>query len=636
MFRLAIGLLVFFFSFFPVFSQADTTSQSTSKDTTQPLQFLPFLGTTLPICNTIAVKKHSFVESGYSDFPDALKTKTIHFAMNFGNCGFSTPFGIYGDNGFPAVLRNGVPLFIRTQSLPNFEQIPLLYFETIEIHTGLESFLLANNSNGLTLNFVPRVFDTQYPYTQIWIGQSGYEYLGSSGIFSQNISKNLNFAFTYQRYWSRGRYENSQSDKWNLLSALRWKINPWSNLLFEVSYFELNNGLWNGINPQKSLDIFDNTLAQINSDKNKIQTKQFDFNLVFASILNQDSSILLNSSLTLSTSKATFMTDSFFVRTNEIIYGSFDESTDYLTFQNYLNFQNQNFKSTAGMGFEFIPEKTKRLSILKHSTNFNIFSINTIHFSHFFEMNFGARIYYENKHLNFALGDKLIFNLFSNFKLFGEIIFFRRFYQLNFNSESTTNKTNIVQLGFNYSLPLLELNFVAYRKQEDSKFNFIPITDSDGNITKWNAEIIESENTFGTRLNATWHPFKNIDSETNIYLNFNGLQVSFPKSTNLIIHQNVGYNLQVGRSKLKIGLELEVLSPFMPSIFDQRWNIFFSGNSEAKWQWNGLNIYANAKLGNAYVSLSVNNLLSSNYYYFYLYPEYDRYFKISLFWSFLD
>ena len=51
---------------------------------------------------------------------------------------------------------------------------------------------------------------------------------------------------------------------------------------------------------------------------------------------------------------------------------------------------------------------------------------------------------------------------------------------------------------------------------------------------------------------------------------------------------------------------------------------------------NGIDIFANARLGNATVKLTFQNLLNSEYFQVPLYPNLGRNLRFSVFWSFFD
>jgi hypothetical protein len=88
---------------------------------------------------------------------------------------------------------------------------------------------------------------------------------------------------------------------------------------------------------------------------------------------------------------------------------------------------------------------------------------------------------------------------------------------------------------------------------------------------------------------------------------------------------------------LDIGLEFELLSQFKGLYIVPFFGYPAEYNKErTSWQTNGLNLFASAKLGNAYLNLSVRNILSTNFYYLPIYPEYDRSIRITVFWSFND
>ena len=119
-------------------------------------------------------------------------------------------------------------------------------------------------------------------------------------------------------------------------------------------------------------------------------------------------------------------------------------------------------------------------------------------------------------------------------------------------------------------------------------------------------------------------------------MNHYQLEDGLNKYPPLMLKLSMYYELESGRSNLRIGVSGKYLTSFSGETFLPQYRGYMAYEDENEAMFDGLKVYALAKLGNAYVKASFENLLGSGYYTVPIYPYYNRNFRLSFIWSFLD
>ncbi len=583
-----------------------------------------------------SVTKSQLVLSDNVGLFDLLKTSSENLGFGIGNLGSFNPFLEYGMFSFPSVKINGSDLSIPQLGISSFEFIPILTFEKIEIFEGLEAIVSTHNSSGLMFNFTSRRFNTKLPYTQIWIGQAGYGYLGSSAVFSQNLSSNTNFLFSYQRFWSAGRYANSNSDKWNVLFGFRW--NPLPNLNFNVEnrYTNWGNGLWGGVNDTLSVDLFDNTLAEVNFRKLDRRIFQNDLITTYSLILNTDTTFLLDGNFSFTYSEMETESDTtVFVDT----WKGFSKSAGKVFgMLNRLTVRRNQFKAVLGLDFRSSSTQSWQFGFGDKSFVPAIFGLFYFDFLKNTQIAFGSRIWRDNEGLKFSSGSRISQKLTPEIISYVELSDFPRIANYSNAKSFSPEQDLLARIGIN-SLGYKKINFSlsGYYHYVKNKIQFESVKDSAGIVLEVAPTQKSEYRAMGLKLSTNyWLPF-GFSGETVAYINyFFSANGKLEYAPNFIFSHTIKYRYQRGNSVLDLGVNLEVLSPFSGMYYVPQQNVFVPYRKRTEWQTNGINLFASAKLGNAYVNLSFRNALGLNFYYVPIYPEYDRDFRISVFWSFFD
>ncbi len=626
--RRFIFLIIFFvLNFFIANSQTDTISSSPSSVDSVTLNIpIKKLGS---FCSTDNIlTKQKFINGDIISLFEVAEKHTEFNFLTLGALGNTPYVAEYGLIELPTLYKNGTihrQLPLHTSS---FEFFPLLGSEGIEILKGSKAEILGKNSNGLLFNLLPRVLNTKYPYTQIWIGQAGYEYLGSSAVLSQNILPNVNFFLLYQRYWSAGRFTNSNADRWNLLFGARWNTNLKFNILFQNQYTILNNGFYGGLNAEKSIVLFDNTFSVPNFEKLNNTLRQNDLSINYIYFLSPDTSFVLNGGVLFSVASNKIELDEFFLKSGN----NFDNSSSKLiAFDTKLMYSNKLFNLTIGTEFEkswldksLFAEKTQNFEQ-------SLFALSQAKLTSKFSIDFGIRIDNFKDYRNYILGTKFQYAPDSSSEIYLDFSF------KNGEKNNLFRNGVLAILGTKFQKYKIKLTGEIFTRFTYDYSIFTLQYDSAGNFTGAKQLRKENINFFGGNFLVDF-PFlfgSNLFSKINI--NFASSNGNTKEWLPIFASAcGINYRFSRGSSYLDLGIEFEIFSKFKGMYVLPFFQYPIEYDKRTSWQHNGLNLYASAKLGNAFLNLSLRNVLSSNYYYFPIYPEYDRSIRITVFWSFND
>ena len=146
-----------------------------------------------------------------------------------------------------AVLRDGRLLNDPASGVFNVELLPPLDIERVEVITGPRAFLHGLNGAGGTINVVTRNFAQPRPFTRVFYSQGPSLFSDFDGIFSQNLTRELNLVFSLQGVSTDGRFANAAAGAWNARVKLRYELSPTVSLIlaerFTSSATELNGGI---------------------------------------------------------------------------------------------------------------------------------------------------------------------------------------------------------------------------------------------------------------------------------------------------------------------------------------------------------------------------------------------------------
>jgi outer membrane cobalamin receptor len=156
---------------------------------------------------------------------DILKTIPGVFMRTQSSVGQYDQIAIHGaDWRSVAILSNGRLLNDPASGVYNLYAMSQEYTERIEVVTGPRAFLYGLNSAGGAVNQVTLDYNTNRAVTQIAYEESAFGYSYTDGLFTQNVSRKMNFLLGFQHQLTDGRFANSNHDDWNMRARVRYGL----------------------------------------------------------------------------------------------------------------------------------------------------------------------------------------------------------------------------------------------------------------------------------------------------------------------------------------------------------------------------------------------------------------------------
>lgn len=213
-------------------SPIDTVAAADSLRTT----FLPGIGTLTGRQDTTDLSAARFIWTDALTLGDLLLYKPGYVVQTLGSAGQPDLLTVGGiDWRGIAILMDGRPLNDLVTGVENINEIPLEFIDHIELLTGAGAFLYGANGSGATMNLVTRQYNTGRPITKVRFSQGPSEHLLTDAFFSQNVVRRLNVMIGVQRQVTDGRFFNSAYDSWIVRSRVRY--NPSERFNFSLTDF---------------------------------------------------------------------------------------------------------------------------------------------------------------------------------------------------------------------------------------------------------------------------------------------------------------------------------------------------------------------------------------------------------------
>ncbi len=625
-------------------SDTTETSEADSVKLNKPATFLGSKQT-LDSSAYRTISKRDILFDEYHTFFEILKHKTNAYPLYLGTPAQFNSLSFFGGMANDlGVSFNNAPLFDPCYGSFNIEQIAPEFMEKTEIFVGSDAAILFDNSGGAAINVQSPVYDVNYPYTRLWYSQGGNDHISSDGIFSQNFAPNLNFTFGFRRLSGRGRFLNSQSEAWNVRGALRWNVSERTNLSLTEVFTNHGYGAFGGIDADKSTDlqgetqIFDNDFAVPIFEDYKKRVLRHDISLNLSSYIAEDSSEVLQGALFFSNSdwKNRLSTD--------LLNYSADSSRNNSPGCRYfgLNLEYDNrlinaFRIKTGLNSYFVNLDQGTFNRKMETMSSSIFLRGELNITKKLSLSGGGRARIYDDELLVGGGGKLQYQFGESFTVFGDFSYFE---QAPTPSESNINITKKIYLAIvetRLKSERARINFGGFYR--DAKNPILGIEKSVGEQDSDTLFFIvgESERVFGAYLNFSVNVFKALTLEAFAQYRYSERDGErkelFPS-----IYGGVKtyYEFTRGASILRAGVSVEALSSFRGAKFIPQTRTYVSSDYEGTFMNDGVKVFVSARLGDAYVKLSFENALSQNLYYVPLYPVYERNFRLSFVWAFLN
>lgn len=584
--------------------------------------------------NRKLINKRNISWEQYTNISDIIENRFPVYNLNlgqFGEIGYLSLFS--ADNNENSILFNGHNL--SNNYLPNSFNInnySTEFFENIECYIGSDAVIFGNNSSSILLNMQEIIYNTREPYTKIFYSQAANEYISGDFIFSKNISTKLNLFLGVKSQTAENQLINNEFEYWNVRSGLRWNLDSISSISFVYNFINHNIERNGGNNFSFSNNMFDN----ITSIPKFTQLSKNEFlhnvNITGTKEISNNKKIFSNILFSLSLNKEDY---------DSTIAGSINR---YSLNNNYNHWHSGALIGVSSINNILSYDAGAEIKYSNYGDSFIFNKINILTSSAYargvlsiddnISFSFGSRFTYYNKKLYKNLGTSINFHKLLN----SRIDFSYSEHLPAYNYKPDFKKSNILAFySLDKKLKKMSISANIFYRIINNSMDFTSVRDSISEIFQIS---YNNKHLYGASVSILYEIIDNLFINIwNIYQvsQKNDMKIDyFPKFYSGF---DINYSREVGRSKFKIGINGSFRSKHNSLGFSPLPNIddFNITEIENKNFYDGVNIYLILRLGQAaYVKLSGENLLNSQYYIINLYPMPSRSLKISLLWEFFD
>ena len=184
----------------------------------------------------------------YQTMADMLIRALPYQALSHGGMGQHSSVSVLGGyNADLTVALNGRPVIDPWSGSYNLMQSAPERFEQVEVLTGINAIGLAPQMTLVAINQQEIIHRTPTPYMQLWYAQGGGEVLAADVEFSQNVAPGVNTTVGIRRTGGQGRYQRTDFDAWNASIMVRAALSIEHHVSLSYHLVSLNTDLWGGL-----------------------------------------------------------------------------------------------------------------------------------------------------------------------------------------------------------------------------------------------------------------------------------------------------------------------------------------------------------------------------------------------------
>ncbi|OGU60835.1 MAG: hypothetical protein A2X64_04515 [Ignavibacteria bacterium GWF2_33_9] len=582
------------------------------------------------------ISKRDINYKSYYTFYEIFKSERIGYPLSLGFPGMNNSFSAVGNFSASSNLRlagNSANDF--ETGIANLSIIPVEYFESAEIFLGSDAVIFGDNSTGTLVNIQEVNHNTYLPYTKLWYSQGPNELIAADGSYSQNFAKNFNLDLGFRSLNSPGRFTNQALHSWNLRAKFRWNPTDLTTISFSENYTDYGVGENGGNNPEKG-NIYDLIESQPYFSAENSRLFRHNMQLNFSTFLDSTRHFGITSSNSFNYSMKEFKDG------NNIFFGTID-SISYFEYDTY-SFSNKTQIETdykaVGLtaGEEISYNKILPNPFLKSDSYFNfaLFAQAKMNLFDYVELSGGARYYNRFGNNALSVGAKIKINFDTAFYFFGDISKSDRLPSLMEGIVLNAEHHYLILAGLNMDAGKFSLELMGFIRQVDLPILFSRNYDSAAGNYRISFNNGSNMRILGIEANSNF----NIEK-----LHFNFFVKTYfsqlnSQTENILPNLYSGlrsyYQINAGRSELHLGLEYEAIIGGGGMSYFPGYQANYYLQDAAGFMGNGLNLFVEGKLGEAYLKAAFNNALGQGYYFLPYYPELGSNFNFTFSWAFLD
>jgi outer membrane cobalamin receptor len=586
-----------------------------------------------------SINKRDIQLLNYTGLHSILEQRLPAFPLHLGYFGLYNQFAVLGathrDN---SLLFNGRSLNDGSYGTSLLEQYPMEFFEQAEILLGSRAVLFSDNSSGMAINIAEPRYNTKDPYTRIWYSQGGYNFIASDGVYSQNIARNLNATVGFRRQSGDGRFANQALDSWVLRALVRWNISERTSLSFTHIFTNHYNGTNGGINRALSPNFNDEVTAQVMFPSNNERVYRHDATLAFSSYLAEDSSSAVYATAYGSNNQWERE------RTTNLAVNEFDStkisSMTNLRFGATLRYEQRLWSGMlirAGGEAEVVNASGSSYTEKANFGRLVAFGLLEQKVGTTMTLSGGLRTRWERDRIAVSLGGNITVSITDKWKFMGDVSQSSRLPSLAEGWLLNRENTTLAIAELKYSDSSYSYGVTGFARYVDNPIIAGAVRDS-------SERIIITRFTNGSSRQALGLSFFGMYGIGKFNVRASGIVQSTilngqdESRLPLLFTTLTGtYDIfNSTTSRVFFGVQLQARTSFKGEEYYAHTMSYIPSQVQQDAGINGLDLFAGAKLGNAFVKVELQNILSSYYTLVSTFPRIDRNIRLSVAWTFFD
>lgn len=581
------------------------------------------------------INKRDIQKNDYLDLGDILIQETNMYPLHLGSLGLNN--NISFASGLNNQLQfNGISLSDPFLMSNNFGSFSPENTENIEIYTGMLASIFSDNSNSTLINLPEIKYNTSKPYFRFWAADAGDDYLALDGVFSQNISPNINFNLGIRSISGQGVYTNDEVRSRSIRAGLRWNYDSLQNISLIWMHNNHYLDIYGGLSPQsidENNDFDTDPITAISRFTTNSKRTVNNNAILNYSKLSIDSNSAISS-------QAYYINNLNYDFTNRTLFSStfYPDRVKYTTSKLGLNLSyeknisNLFLKSKIDIHNSSIEDNLYISTVDKFinysgvvfgKLNLNSFDISTgIRYSQLNNnnlFNYGVNLKFKLEDFQFLIFD------YSHSELSPLIIF----------NNLELEKNNLIYLRYLYQKLSNSLQIDAYYRTIDNMISY----NISNNTLEYN-NLIDNNSYVGTNLTFKFKIFNELfftnDEVFTIFKNNLSYPLSDSKAVNPLVHSFIDTYITIpkGRSRADLGFRFSYISENQMPTHLEDLNIFIDNEMSMPASFARNELYIRLRLGQAYLKLTLSNFLGNDYFYVPMYNSLPNNFRMSLNWTF--
>lgn len=588
---------------------------------------------------TTVIRKEDLRRVQYQQLADAVARTTPWNQLSHG--GFGQHDGVRVAGGRNADLSVGINGRAVVDPWSGMYQLILAQpasIDQIELMIGTDAVGRASSMTLSELNLTTITHNTATPFTSLWYHQGGGNLVAFDGTLSQNVAQGVNATVGVRRSGAQGAYERTGFDIWNVRALLRWTLSPQTHALVTYKLASLNTNLWGGLTraslPTSIPDIATTPLyAQLRDE-----TRRHDVSVHVAHMFDRDSSSVVRATAYLSVASLLRLRDStLFVDATDTLAGL---GMSGRTIGMQVRYDQRLGDARLHLGASVDAQQLDATTVYARSFSDvvpQLFAHMRMPVAPWLDVRAAARLQSAQGRILTGGGLAAEMRLGGDVRLSADVSSALRLPSAAEGRDLLPERHVLAMLRAAGTFSTLGWTVTAYARSISDPIRTVSQRVSSETIVSTTSRQGTQQTMFGVIGAATWNvgPIELIPT----------LRVQTSRGDSVgegsdlpacMADLSVGYVFEAGFSTVTLGVRSTVITQhWAPQFVPVTWT-YVRPSAEAPLQFDGLNAFLSARVGNATVRASYENILGQRWYTTSLAPEVTRAIRLSVDWSFLD